>query len=605
VLRAACLASLLLVLGLAPVDAADLRKTVRAVFPVAETGFDPQAISDLYSAEVMRGIFEPLYEYEYLARPYRLAPLVAEALPEISPDGKHWTIRLRKGVRFADDPAFGGKPRELVAADFVYAWKRLLDPKVRSPYLWFVDGYLVGADALVDAAKRTGSFDYDRPLEGLRAVDSHTIELRLTRPNYVLVEHMTHTAMAPVAREVIAAHGDAATHAMAHPVGTGPYRLAQWRRGQKIVLEANPGFREEYFPDSTDPADSAIVATMKGKRLPRIGRVEIGVIEESNPRLLAFDSKALDYVSLPSDLAPRVLDTDGRLKPQYADQGVRLHRLVQPALAYTYFNMEDPVVGGYTPERIALRRAIVMGYDIREDIRVLWHGQAMPATQPIPPGLIGHEPGFNGRPDYDPELARALLERFGYRDRDGDGYREQPDGTPLRIVKASSPTARERELDELWKRSMDSLGIRLEFLKQKWPDLLKMGKAGQLQMWGVGWIAGSPDGDAFLQLLYGRNIEQSNYSRFRLEEYDRLYEQARLLANGPRRAELYRLMSETAAVYTPWDFGLYRYESTLVWPWLQGYKKHAFRHQPWKYWDIDGAQSRSPPGEARAAAARP
>ena len=565
-------------------------KSLRVAFQVAETGFDPQAISDLYSGQVMSAIFEPLLSFEYLARPYRLAPLVAESLPEISADGRHWRIRLKKGIWFADDPAFKGKKRELVADDFVFAWKRVLDPKVRSPYLWFLDGYVMGADAAVEEARRTGRFDYDRPIEGLRATDRHTIELRLTRPNYLLVEHMSAVPLGPMAREVVETYGDPSTgHVAANPVGTGAYRLAQWRRGQRIVLEANPNFREEYFPESTDPADRQLVASMKGKRLPQIGRIEIGIIEEGNPRLLSFNSKELDYVNVPFELAMRAVSPGGALVPFYAEQGVQVQRIVMPSLAYTYFNMDDPIVGGYEPAKIALRRAMVMGYNTDDDIRHLYHGQALPATQPIPPGLIGHEPRFKGRAAYDPELANALLDRFGYRDRDGDGYREMPDGSPLRIVKASTPSARDRELDELWKKSMDAIGIRLEFLKQKWPDLLKMGKAGQLQMWGVGWSGGS-DGDSFLQLLYSRNIGQSNYSRFKLDTYDRLYEQARALPNGAERNDLYRRLSEIAAVYTPWDFGVYRIENTLAWPWLLGYKKHAFRQQTWKYFDIDLAK---------------
>ncbi len=589
----AALVALTTVVGLSGrvARAADAVKTLRVAFPVAETGFDPQAVSDLYSNEVNRAIFEPLFEFDYLARPYALRPLVAESLPEISPDGLVWRIALKKGVHFADDPAFEGRRRELVANDVVYAWKRLLDPAVRSPYLWFLDGYLVGAAALVEDAKTTGRFDYDRPLEGLRAVDRYTVELRLTRPNYVLIEQMSSVAMAPVAREVIQAYGDGSSHAMSSPVGTGPYRLAGWRRGQRIVLEANPGFRSVFFPDGGAPDDAEIRQRMKGKRLPQIGRIEISVIEESNPRLLAFNSGEIDYLNVPSDLVARVLRPDGTLQPYYADQGVRLHRIVQPALAYTYFNMDDPVVGGYTPERVALRRAIVMGYNTEEDVRVLWQGQALPASQPIPPGLVGHTPRFPQVSEYDPALARALLDHYGYRDRDGDGFREQPDGRPLSIVKASTPTARDRELDELWKKSMSTIGIRLDFLKQKWPDLLKMGKAGQLQMWGVGWITNAPDGDSFLQLLYGRNVGQSNYSRFRLEAYDRLYERARRLPDSPERTALYRQMSEIAAVYAPWDFGVYRYENTLVRPWVLGYRKHAFRTQPWWYYDIDSARA--------------
>ena len=170
----AALAALLIALAPAAPHAqkhADPAKVLRVAFPIAETGFDPQATSDLYSGHVQRGIFEPLLTYDYLARPYKLAPLTAAALPEITDGGKTWTIRIKPGIFFADDPAFKGRKRELTAQDFVYAWKRLLDPRVRSPYLWYLDGKLVGADKVLAKAKEAGKLDYDAEIEGLRAVD--------------------------------------------------------------------------------------------------------------------------------------------------------------------------------------------------------------------------------------------------------------------------------------------------------------------------------------------------------------------------------------------------------------------------------------------------
>ena len=182
---------------------------------------------------------------------------------------------------------------------------------------------------------------------------------------------------------------------MQNPVGTGPYRLKDWRRGQKIVLEANPGFRDVTFPDSKDPADREIVARMKGVKLPRIGRIEITIIEESQPRLLAFEKGDLDYVTVPGDLVWNVMSKDNKLLPRFADAGVTLARGIQPAITFTYFNMEDPVVGGYTKDKVALRRAIGMAYNVDEEIRVLRQGQAMPATQVIPPGVTGYDPNFS------------------------------------------------------------------------------------------------------------------------------------------------------------------------------------------------------------------
>ena len=576
------------VAGLAvPARAADSAKTIRTAFIVAETGFDPQATSDLYSDSIQRAIFETLFGFDYLARPYRRVPRTAAAMPEITDGGRTWTIRVKSGIHFADDPAFKGRRRELIANDYVYAWKRLLDPKVRSPFAWYVQDKIVGAERVLETAKKDGRFDYDAPIQGLRALDRYTLRLELKEADYIMLGYMTQSPMAAVAREVIEAHSDANGWAMDHPVGTGAYRLKSWRRGQQIVLEANPGYRDEAFPDSDDPADRELVSRMRGRKLPLVGRIEVDIIEESNPRLLAFNSGALDYANVPSDLSDTVLDAGGKLRAPYAERGVKLDRVTQPALQYAYFNMEDPVLGGYSKDRIALRRAMAIGFDRPEMIRVVYQGQALPATQPIPPNLPGHDDSLSVDVKYDPAAASALLDRFGYRDRDGDGYRELPDGKPFTITMASTPSSRDREFDELWQKSMKAIGIRIEFYKSKFPDLIKMGKAGQLQMWRLGWINLYGEGDAFMQLLYGPNIGQTNYARFSLPEYDELYRGSRRLPDGPERNRIYRRMSEIVAAYNPWWLGFYTIENTLVQPWLRGYKKHAYWEHPWKYLDVD------------------
>ena len=585
----AIMALLLAPLSHAETGWADPAKTLRVMFPIAETGFDPQATSDYYSSHVERAIFDPLYEFDYLARPYKIVPNTAVAMPEISADGRVWKIRVRPGIYFNDDPAFKGKKRELMAEDYVYSMKRLLDPKVRAPMLWFLDGKIDGSDGVIAKAKETGRLDYDVPISGLKAVDRYTLQITLKEPDYILQAYLSQVAMAAVAREVIEAYGDASGWAMANPVGTGPFRLKEWRRGQKIVLEANPNYRDEYYPQSSDPEDRERVAKMKGKRLPQVGRVEISIIEESNPQLLAFGNGELDYLNVPADLVGKVIGPDDTLKPEFAN-GATLHRVTQPALSYTYFNMEDPALGGYTPDKIALRRAMIMGFNTDEMIKVWWQGQAIVATQPIPPGVSGHSKGFVARAPYDPEAAKKLLDKFGYVDRDNDGWRDLPDGKPLTIVMASTPSGRDRERDELWKKNMTALGIRIDFLKQKWPDLLKMGRAGKLQMWPLGWINTYGEGDAFMQLLYSRNIGQSNYSRFALPEYDDLYRRSKRLPDGPERNALYRKMAELVAAYNPWDLGVYRIENTLVRAWVIGYKKHINREHAWQYLDIDVAR---------------
>ena len=183
---------------------------------------------------------------------------------------------------------------------------------------------------------------------------------------------------------------------MEHPVGTGPYRLKDWRRGQKIVLEASPSFRDVSYPASAQPEDRAIEAKMRGKKLPIIGRSRS---TSSRNRIRgSWRSKAaqLDYIGVPTDLVPKVLNGD-KLKPEFATRGIVLGRGVQPTVVYTYFNMEDPIVGGYTNDKIALRRAISMAYNNEDEIKVIRLGQAMRATQPIPPNVVGHDPDLQGR----------------------------------------------------------------------------------------------------------------------------------------------------------------------------------------------------------------
>jgi len=566
---------------------ADPAKVLRVAFPVAETGFDPQATNDIYSSYVERAIFDPLYTYDILARPYKLVPNTAVALPEYSPDGLQWTIRIKPGIYFNDDPAFKGRKRELTAADYVYSWKRVLDPKVRAPQLQTFDGLFEGADAWVAKAKETGKFDYDAPMPGLVALDRYTIRIRFVRTAYDLLPNLTTVQSSAVAREVIEAYGDGSGWAMQNPVGSGPFRLKEWRRGQKIVLEANPGFRDKTYPDSADPADRAIVARLKGRKLPMVGKVDISIIEEANPRLLAFEKGDLDYIQIPPDLVPNVLQPDNTLKPRFTKAGVMLARDIQPAISYTFFNMEDPVVGGYTKDRVALRRAIGMAFNTDEEIKVLWQGQAVPATGPIPPHVTGYDPKFNGHVKYDMPGAKSLLDKFGYSDRDGDGFRDLPDGKPLMLTIGSAPDARGRQYEELWQKTMTALGVRVEFKKQKWPDLLKMARLGQLQMWYLGNINTTTDGYAFLGLLYGKHAGLTNISRFNLPEYNKLYDQSRSMADTPERSKLFREMSGLVTAYAPWNLEVYRYENIVVYPWVIGYKYNAFSAHPWMYYDID------------------
>ena len=592
-LCAAIAATLVFATGAA--HAADPSKVIRHVFPAAETGFDPAGVQDLYSATIEQMLFETLLTYDYLARPAKLVPLTAEALPEVTDNGKTYTVRVKKGIHFIDDPVFKGRKRELTAADYAYSLKRLIDPKLRSPWAWLVEGKIVGLDELAEEAKKTGRFDYDAKVEGLEIPDRYTLRIRLKDTDYNLSYILAHEPTSAVAREVIDAYRDESGRAMANPVGTGAYRLKQWVRSSRIVLDANPDYRGFVWDfKSDDPDDQPLIAQMKGKKMPQVGRVEVSIIEEDQARLLAFQNGELDLMDLGGALAPNVLD-GGKLKPEFVKKGVQLSRIVDPSTVYVYWNMQDPIVGGLGTEKIALRRAMAMAYNVDDEINVIRNGQAIALEYPIPPGVVGHDPNYRSPVRYDPVLANKLLDQFGYK-KGADGWRNLPDGKPFTIRYASRPDSLGRQLDELWKKALDSIGVRMDVQKDKFPELLKLERQCKLMMRTASWIADYPDADNFMQLLYGKNIGQNNNGCAKIPEYDRLYEQSIRMPDSPERNRIYHDMARIIEVYAPWRLATATYRNMLIQPRVQGYKKHPILHAEWAYVDIARPQGQVPGG---------
>ena len=565
-------------------SAADMTKVLHVALPKAETGFDPAQASEIYSGAVIAAIMEPLLNFDYLARPVKVVPLTVKALPAVEDAGKRYTLNLRKGIYFAADPAFKGKRRELTAVDYVYAIERLVDPKNRSPNAFYVEGKIVGLDAAVAKAKQTGKFDYGAPVAGLQALDRYTLRITLEHSDYTFPQVLALPALSAVAREVVDFYG---SDIAAHPVGTGPFLLRKWIPASKITLVANPGFRGDTwdFTPGDDPGDKAFAARMRGKKMPQVGEIDISVMEEAQARWLAFQRGELDILNLPSDFAPIALP-DGNLAKNLADRGVYLSRILLPAINYTAFNMRDPVIGGASKEKIALRRAIVMAYDTDAEIKVLRQGQAAPLQMVIPPGVAGYSPGYRSGIRHDPEGANELLDKLGYR-KGSDGWRRLPDGKPLTLTLSSQTDATAREFDALWKKAMDSIGIRLTVDKGRFNDQIKAAIACRYQMWSYGWIADYPDGDNFMQLLYGGNINQSNVACYRSPTYDALYERSRQLPDSPDRSKLYEQMARQFEIDSPWRLGVAQYQNSLVQRRVIGYKAHPVMLADWRYVDID------------------
>ena len=396
-----------------------------------------------------------------------------------------------------------------------------------------------------------------------------------------------------VAREVIEADPE---KTMEHPVGTGPYRLDTWRRSSKITLVASPTYRDVRYqasPSADDPVAGAIYDRLRGRKLPLTPRIEISVIEETQPRWLAFLNAEHDLLErLPEDFA-NVAVPNGKLAPNLAKRRITMDRNFGVEVTFTYFAMENPVIGGYSPEKVALRRAISLGYDNDAEIRVVRKGQAIPAQTPIAPGTAGYDPAFRSvGGEYDPAKARALLDTYGYVDRDGDGYRETPDGQQLTYERSSQPTLVYKQTDELWKKSMDAIGIRFVVRKGQFPELLKQSKAGQLMSWGLAWSSSAPDGESFEEVFYGPNAGQSNHSRFNLPEFNALFDRSRELPDGPERNALYLRMNKLILAYAPWKLGVHRIYTDLMQPWVYGYHRHPVLRGWWQYVEVDGNAQR-------------
>jgi ABC-type transport system substrate-binding protein len=579
----------------APPGGAAGRKVLRLLFNGAETSLDPARISDIYSRAFTAHIFESLYGYDHLARPPKLVPVTADGMPEVSADFRVWTIRLKRGIRFPDDPAFQGRVRELQARDYVYAIQRTVDPANISPIeADTAELGIVGLKEAREAAlKANKPFDYDRPLPGLRALDSHTLRIELHEPRPRLLYALARAdLLGGVAREVVEFYGKDISE---HPVGTGPFRLKSWRRSSRIVLERNPFYREVLYDAQPAPGDAegqALLARFKGRRLPLVDEVDVAIIEEFQPEWLAFlghevDALAGDTGQLPSQFAPLAVP-GGKLAPNLARRGVRAYRQLAPDCVFSYFNMDDPVVGGMSPAQVALRRAISLAYDSREEIREIRKGEAVLAQSPLLPHTTGYASDFKSEmSDYDPGRANALLDLYGFADRDGDGWRERPDGSPLLIEVATEPEQIYRAYNELTQRGLKKIGLRANFKIQVWNENLKAAEAGKLMMWMLGNGASSPDGQGILAWLYGPQAGNGNLARFRMPEFDRLYERTQVLPDGPEREALFERAKRIAVAYMPYKVRAHRIFTDLAHPWVIGFRRPLFWSEWWHMVDID------------------
>ena len=569
---------------------------------------DPAQVSDTTSAEILTQIYDALYQNAYLDRPYKVEPALAAAYPQkrifhetVEEKGvvkkvarMEYIVTLRDDVFFQDDPCFpNGKGRRVVAQDVIYAIKRLADPAVRSTGYWLVAGKIKGIDDFFKRAAAAGKADYAREIEGLTATDERTLKITLTEPQpaFIFVLSMPYTA--PVAREAVEYYNAPGRDGFArHPVGTGAYRLKSWKRQHRIVLSRNPAFRKETYPMTGAPGDreKGLLADA-GKRLPFLDEVWYSIISAGQPAWLLFQQGYLDASGIPQEQFDRVVTKQLDLSDDFIRKGINLEIASDLDIYFIAFNMRDPVLG----KNKYLRQALSLAYDSDLYNEIYLNGRAINAQGPLPPGVFGYDPGLkNPYKTHDLAKAREHLAKAGY-----PGGIDAGTGQRLELTyDIGSDSVRAREAATFDMRCFEKLGIRMKLQVNTFSQFLERTHKGTFQVTTSGWLADYPDSENFLQLLYGPNAPPNpNHAAFANPEYDRLYEQIKLMEDTPEKEALIQRMVGIAIEECPWIFNIHTPSYVLRHSWYRNGKSHSISGNYKKYLRID-AEARSAYREA-------
>ncbi len=533
---------------------------------------DPIHSMNKISSTINGSIFEGLYHYHYLKRPITIEPALASAMPEVSKDGKKYTIQIKKGILFQDDDAFAdGKGREVTAKDFIYSWKRLADPKNKALGWWMFDGLIVGLNEWRDQM-RNGEATYESEVKGLKALDSHTLEIQLTRESFQFIHFLATPPTMVMAKEVVDKYGKDIVN---HPVGTGPFVLEKWVRNSEVVLTKNPTYREVYYPsEGSEVAKKKGFLKSEGRRLPLSDKIIVRIITERQPLWLAFLKGELDHGIIPKDNYDQVFKNN-KLKKDVADKGINIHYLPRPDVTFIAFNMEHPVLG----KNKNLRKAFAAGLDKEAILATFYNHRGLVAQSPIPPGLKGYDPNYKHPISYDLEAAKKYLAEAGY-----------PEGKDLPVFdyEMSSTSTWSRQYGELLKDLWSQVGINIKLNANTWPQFDKKIKTKKATMFDMAWNADYPDAENFMQLFYSKNISPgSNNFNYVNRTYDELYEKALTLQPGPERYKIFRKMVDIINEDVPGIFVVHRIFRLTYHDWLENYYEYPIIYDHLQYYFVD------------------
>lgn len=507
----------------------------------APSSLDPAQASNIYANFLAVNLYDTLYRYKYLARPYELTPNLAEDLPQVSADGLVYTIRIKPGVRFIDDPAFDdGSGRLVTAEDFIYSIKRHFDPQTRAQGAWLWQDRIVG----LDEWKESGS-DYSREVAGLRALDDLTIQIQLVKPFPQLTHTLTQGYSAVVPREAVEHYG---RELAVHPVGSGPYRLLRFDTAGAVMMR-NTGFRKEpinLHQEGFDPQTQSRYGLegLEGRSPPLTDRVEIEFIAEDAARWNAFIAGELDFVKVPVTQFDQVLESRDppRLTTEMAAR-YHLEASLESGFVHTDFNMDDPRIG-YHPNpdqdvrNKALRCAIIKAFDWHKRNEIFYYGIGRVFPGIIPPVA----------PEFDPDSDRSTIER------DLDGARSllsragwNPDNLPV-LEYGFHSSVTERQMFEQFRSFMADIGYPSEKIRPltfaTYGDYARAYLNREVMLVTTGWTMDYPDAENTIALFYGPNASPgSNNANYNNEEFNRLYRDSATMDSSPMRTAMYRNMN--------------------------------------------------------------
>jgi ABC-type transport system substrate-binding protein len=544
------------------------------------TGLDPGMMRDFDTIEVCSHIFESLYQYHFLKRPYEIIPLLAEDLPQISEDMKTYTIKIKRGVHFQDDKCFpGGKGRELKSQDFIYSIKRITDIKNLSQNWSLFDNRIVGLDEFREYTKSCKSkvdVDYSREVEGMQAPDDYTLVFKLKRPwPQFICTALADISTVPMAKEAVDFYDK---DIISHPVGTGPFKLGVWQRGSYVSVVRNPTFRGELYPSEGEAGDAeAGYLDDAGKPIPFVDKIVWTIIEESQPAWLLFLQGKFDAMALQKDNFDEAVIGKGELTDKMKHLEIQLDPFEEPSTFWLGFNMQDPVLGKNKP----LRRAISYAIDREKFIELFYGGLGHVAHGFVPPQMDSYDPTLNekGYARYDPEQARLLLTEA-----------EKIHGGKIPELKIAMPGTSTfyRQYGQFLERQLEAVGLDVEIQYMDWPSYIEKVNTRSAQMFTAGAVASIPDAEDFLGSFYTKNWSPgSNHFNYSNPDFDRLYDKVSVMSESSERTELYRKMELIVLEDCPAAFMCHRVIYRLYHNWYKNLKQNAFLHGMGKYRRID------------------